>query len=79
MSLKKYTSKTWPKTSSQILSQFFWYKEYVKIEVTELHFTKFSNGDVNSTKGLFVFLLQVSEKTLTVTNCLVIFAYIYYR
>ena len=61
MSLKKCTSKTSPEASSQILSQFFWYKEYVKIEVTALHFTKFSNGDVNPTKGLFIFLSQVSE------------------
>ena len=36
-----------PETSSQTLSQFLCFNKYIKIEVTVIHFPKFSNQGIN--------------------------------
>ena len=42
-----------PETSSQLLSQFFWFNKYIKVEDTAVHFPKFSNKDINFLSKLF--------------------------
>ena len=42
-----------PETSSQILSQFFWFNKYIKVEDTAIHFPKFSSKDINFLSKLF--------------------------
>ena len=42
-----------PETSCQILSQFLWFKKYIKIEGTVIHFQKFSNKGINFLSQLF--------------------------
>ena len=42
-----------PETSSQILSQFLWFKKYIKIEGTAIHFPKSFNKGINFILQLF--------------------------
>ena len=39
--------------TSQILSQFFWFNKYIKIEGTVIHFPNFSNKGINFLSQLF--------------------------
>ena len=39
--------------TSQILFQFFWFNNYIKIEGTAIHFPKFSNKDISFLSQLF--------------------------
>ena len=42
ISWSQYLSSS-PEIPSQVLSQFLWYNNYIKIEDTVIHFEKFSN------------------------------------
>ena len=42
-----------PETSSQTFSQFLWFKKYIKVEGTVIHFPKFSNKGINFLSQLF--------------------------
>ena len=42
-----------PETFSQILSQFSWFKKYIQIESTVIHFPKLSNKGINFLSQLF--------------------------
>ena len=42
-----------PETSSQILSQFLWFKKHIKIEGTTIHFPKFPNKTIKFLSQLF--------------------------
>ena len=45
ISWSQYLSSS-PEIPSQVLSQFLWYNNYIKIEDTVIHFEKFSNKNV---------------------------------
>ena len=53
ISRSQYLSSS-PETPSQILSQFLWYNNYIKIEDAVINFEKLSNKNIN-------FLLQLFE------------------
>ena len=42
-----------PETPSQVLSQFLWYNNYIKIEGVVVHVEKFSNKKINFLSQLF--------------------------
>ena len=52
ISWSQYLSAS-PETLSQVLSQFLWYKNYIKIEDAVIHFEKFSNKNISFLLHLF--------------------------
>ena len=44
---------TSPETPSQVLSQFLWYNNYIKLEDAVMHFEKFSNENIKFLSQLF--------------------------
>ena len=44
---------TSPETPSQVLSQFLWCNNYIKIEDAVMHFEKFSNENIKFLSQLF--------------------------
>ena len=52
ISWSQYFSSS-PETPSQVLSQFLWYNNYIKIEDAVIYFEKFSNKTINFLSKLF--------------------------
>ena len=52
ISWSKHLSSS-PETPSQVLSQFLWYNNYIKIDNAVMHFEKFSNKNINFLSQLF--------------------------